>query len=29
MKLGLIGINDVGLSFGLLCEKNGYEVLAC
>jgi nucleotide sugar dehydrogenase len=27
MKLGLIDINDVGLSFGLLCEKNGYEVL--
>ena len=27
MKLGLIGINDLGLSFGLLCEKNGYEVL--
>jgi nucleotide sugar dehydrogenase len=27
MKLGFIGINDVGLSFGLLCEKNGYEVL--
>jgi nucleotide sugar dehydrogenase len=27
MKLGLIGINDVGLSFGLLCEKNGYDVL--
>jgi peptide deformylase len=23
----LIGVNDVGLSFGLLCEKNGYEVL--
>ena len=27
MKLGLIDVNDVGLSFGLLCEKNGYEVL--
>jgi len=27
MKLGVIGVNDVGLSFGLLCEKNGYEVL--
>jgi nucleotide sugar dehydrogenase len=27
MKLGLIGINDIGLSFGLLCEKNGYDVL--
>jgi nucleotide sugar dehydrogenase len=27
MKLGLISINDLGLSFGLLCEKNGYEVL--
>lgn len=27
MKLGFIGVNDVGLSFGLLCEKNGYEVL--
>jgi len=27
MKLGIIGVNDVGLSFGLLCEKNGYEVL--
>jgi nucleotide sugar dehydrogenase len=27
MKLGVIGINDVGLSFGLLCEKNGYDVL--
>jgi len=27
MKIGLIDINDVGLSFGLLCEKNGYEVL--
>ena len=27
MKLGLIDINDVGLSFGLLCEKNGYEIL--
>ena len=27
MKLGLIDINDIGLSFGLLCEKNGYEVL--
>jgi len=27
MKLGLIGVNDVGLSFGLLCEKNGHEVL--
>ena len=22
MKLGLISINDLGLSFGLLCEKN-------
>jgi nucleotide sugar dehydrogenase len=27
MKLGLIDVNDIGLSFGLLCEKNGYEVL--
>ena len=27
MKLGVIGVNDVGLSFSLLCEKNGYEVL--
>jgi len=27
MKLGVIGINDVGLSFGLLSEKNGYDVL--
>ena len=27
MKLGLIDVNDVGLSFGLLCEENGYEVL--
>lgn len=27
MKLGLIGIDNVGLSFGLLCEKNGHEVL--
>jgi nucleotide sugar dehydrogenase len=27
MKLGIIGVNDVGLSFGLLCEKSGYEVL--
>lgn len=27
MKLGVIGVNDVGLSFGLLCEKNGYDVL--
>jgi len=27
MKLGFIGINDVGLSFGLLCEKKGYDVL--
>jgi nucleotide sugar dehydrogenase len=27
MKLGLIGVSDIGLSFGLLCEKNGYDVL--
>jgi len=27
MNLGLIGINDIGLSFGLLCEKKGYNVL--
>jgi UDPglucose 6-dehydrogenase len=27
MKLGLIGIDEVGLSFGLLCEKNGHTVL--
>lgn len=27
MKIGLIDINDVGLSFGLLCEKKGYDVL--
>ena len=27
MKLGLIGINEIGLSFGLLCEKKGYDVL--
>ena len=27
MKIGLIGIDDVGLSFGLLCEKNRYDVL--
>ena len=27
MKLGLIGVDEIGLSFGLLCEKKGYEVL--
>ena len=27
MKLGLIGIDEVGLAFGLLCEKHGYDVL--
>jgi UDP-glucose 6-dehydrogenase len=27
MKLGLIGVNEIGLSFGLLCEKKGYNVL--
>jgi nucleotide sugar dehydrogenase len=27
MKIGLIDINEVGLSFGLLCEKKGYDVL--
>jgi nucleotide sugar dehydrogenase len=27
MKLGLIGVDVIGLSFGLLCEKKGYEVL--
>ena len=27
MKLGLIGVNNTGLSFGLLCEKKGHEVL--
>ena len=27
MKLGLIGVNEIGLSFGLLCEKKGHEVL--
>ena len=27
MKIGIIDTNITGLSFGLLCEKNGYEVL--
>jgi len=27
MKLGLIGVDVIGLSFGLLCEKKGHEVL--
>jgi len=27
MKLGLINVNEIGLSFGLLCEKKGHEVL--
>jgi nucleotide sugar dehydrogenase len=27
MKLGLISVNEIGLSFGLLCEKKGHEVL--
>ena len=27
MKLGIIDTNNIGLSFGLLCEKNGFEVL--
>lgn len=27
MKIGIIGGDKVGLSFGLLCEKNGYNVI--
>ena len=27
MKIGVIGAGRLGLTFALLCEKNGYEVL--
>ena len=26
MKIGIIGAGRLGLTFALLCEKNGYEV---
>jgi UDP-glucose 6-dehydrogenase len=27
MKIGIIGAGRLGLTFALLCEKNGYEVI--
>jgi 3-hydroxyacyl-CoA dehydrogenase len=27
MKIGVIGAGRLGLTFALLCEKNGYEVI--
>jgi UDP-glucose 6-dehydrogenase len=27
MKIGVIGLGDVGLSFSLLCERNGFKVI--
>ena len=27
MKIGIIGTGRLGLTFALLCEKNGYEVI--
>jgi len=27
MKIGILSNNDVGISFGLLCEKQGYQVV--
>lgn len=26
MKIGIIGLNKVGLCFGLLCQESGYDV---
>lgn len=28
MKIGIIGTGRLGISFSLLCEKNGYEIIA-
>ena len=28
MKIGVIGAGRLGLTFALLCEKNGFEVIA-
>ena len=27
MKIGVIGAGKIGVSFALLCEKNGYDVI--
>ena len=27
MKIGIIGAGRLGLTFALLCEKNGYDVI--
>jgi UDP-glucose 6-dehydrogenase len=27
MRIGVIGAGRLGLTFALLCEKNGYEVI--